>query len=140
MLKQHNEMYGSDDWLAGEIRRESRISAWDMDGGRILRKEHEENCDARELRTEHALNCEVQEVAREHRNEHMSRRTEQAFSRTARPAAEQQNKDVMTPDKKKALAIVMGLFIVTILVPYLAFLIPPAVIVLLMIAAKKKNR
>ncbi|MBR5979962.1 MAG: hypothetical protein IK029_04110 [Oscillospiraceae bacterium] len=140
MLKQHNEMYGSDDWLASEIRRESRISAWDMDGGRILRKEHEENCDARELRTEHALDCEVQEVAQEHRIEHMSRRTEQAFSRTARPAAEQQNKDVMTPDKKKALAIVMGLFILTILVPYLAFLIPPAVIVLLMIAAKKKNR
>ncbi|MBR4929041.1 MAG: hypothetical protein IKZ63_06000 [Oscillospiraceae bacterium] len=140
MLKQHNEMYGSDDWLASEIRRESRISAWDMDGGRILREEHEENCDARELRTEHALDCEVQEVAQEHRIEHMSRRTEQAFSRTARPAAEQHNKDVMTPDKKKALAIVMGLFIVTILVPYLAFLIPPAVIVLLMIAAKKKNR
>lgn len=138
MLKQHNEMYGSDDWLAREISRESRISAWDMDGGRILREEHEDNCDARKLRAEHELDCEALEVAQEHRTEHASRSTDPAFSRTVRSAAEQQ--DRVTPDKKKALAIVIGLFVMTILIPYLAFLIPPAVIVLLMITAKKKNR
>ena len=140
MLKQHNETYGSDDWLAREISRESRISAWDMDGGRILREEHEDNCDARKLRTEHELDCEAREVAQEHRTEHMSRNTEPAFSRTVRTEAEQQNRDRVTPDKKKALAIVIGLFVMTILIPYLAFLIPPAVIALLMVTAKKKNR
>ena len=61
MLKQHKEMYGSDDWLAREIRRESRISAWDMDGGKIVREEHEENCDARNLAAQHALDCEAED-------------------------------------------------------------------------------
>jgi Flp pilus assembly protein TadB len=140
MLKQHKEMYGSDDWLAREIRRESRISAWDMDGGKIVREEHEENCDAQRLRAEHALDCEAQEVAQEHRAEHLSRQTEPAFSHTAGSAKEQQSGDRVTPDKKKMLAIVMGLFIITVAIPYLAFLILPAGIVLLMIAAKKKNR
>ena len=38
------EMFGSDDWLTREIERENRISAWDLDEGKSLRREHAENC------------------------------------------------------------------------------------------------
>lgn len=47
------EMFGSDDWLTREIERENRISAWDLDEGKSLRKEHAENCDARDNARQH---------------------------------------------------------------------------------------
>ena len=50
---------GKDDWLAQEIRRESRVSAWDLD-------------DARRLKTEHEENCDVEDNAKVHRSEHRS--------------------------------------------------------------------
>lgn len=52
-LKQSKEMFGTDDWLSKEIERESRISAWDMDEGKEVRKRHEENCDARNESRKH---------------------------------------------------------------------------------------
>jgi hypothetical protein len=139
MLKQHNEMYGSDDWLAQEIVRESRISAWDMDGGRILRQEHENNCDAARLRAEHALDCDAREVAREHREEHMARDTEPAFSNAVRQTGGQKKPESQQIDGKKIMPIMIGLFVMTIFIPYLAFLIPP-VFIALMISAARKNR
>lgn len=53
MLKGDFEKNNQDDWLAKEIAREARISAWDLDEGKSLRKQHEENCDARQLADEH---------------------------------------------------------------------------------------
>ncbi|MBQ6335143.1 MAG: hypothetical protein IJI46_08760 [Erysipelotrichaceae bacterium] len=53
MIKNDNRMFEGDDWLAKEIARESRISAWDLDEGKKLRQEHEENCDVREVADEH---------------------------------------------------------------------------------------
>ena len=55
-MKQSKEMFGTDDWLSREIARESRISAWDLDEGKELRRSHEENCDARsEARKHHSF-------------------------------------------------------------------------------------
>jgi hypothetical protein len=53
MIRKDNNRLNSDDWLEKEIARESRISAWDLDEGKRLRMEHEENCDVRELADEH---------------------------------------------------------------------------------------
>ncbi|MBQ6217156.1 MAG: hypothetical protein IJK53_07200 [Erysipelotrichaceae bacterium] len=53
MIKNDFEKNNEDDWLAKEIKRESRISAWDLDGARQVRLEHEENCDARTAAEEH---------------------------------------------------------------------------------------
>ena len=52
-LKPNKEMLGTDDWLAREIARESKISAWDLDEGKELRRKHEEKCDAREEASKH---------------------------------------------------------------------------------------
>ena len=52
-MKPSKEMFGTDDWLAREIARESRISAWDLDEGKDLRRRHEENCDARNEAARH---------------------------------------------------------------------------------------
>ena len=53
MIRKDSMKLNSDDWLAKEIARESRISAWDLDEGKDLRREHEENCDARQLADQH---------------------------------------------------------------------------------------
>ncbi len=53
MINKEMEKMERDDWLAKEIARESRISAWDMDEGKNLRREHEENCDARDVAETH---------------------------------------------------------------------------------------
>jgi len=56
MLKDnYKELNGRDDWLAQELERESRVSAWDFDEGRSLRYEHRENCDREALATEHHI-------------------------------------------------------------------------------------
>ena len=49
MIKNDFEKWNQDDWLAKEIARESRISAWDLDEGKNLKREHERDCEAREL-------------------------------------------------------------------------------------------
>ena len=49
-----------DDWLAKEIVRESKVSAWDFDEGKRVKKEHADHCDA-----------EI--VANEHHTEHVNR-------------------------------------------------------------------
>lgn len=43
----------SDDWLAKERKYEATVSAWDLDEGRKLRAEHEDNCEAREIKRSH---------------------------------------------------------------------------------------
>ena len=45
----------SDDWLAKERKYEATISAWDLDEGKKLRAEHEEDCEAREIKRSHEL-------------------------------------------------------------------------------------
>ena len=48
-MKPHrSQLESGDNWLQKEIERESRISAWDLDDGRKVREEHNENCDARD--------------------------------------------------------------------------------------------
>lgn len=44
-----------DDWLAKERKYESTVSAWDLDEGKKLRAEHEEDCEAREIKRSHEL-------------------------------------------------------------------------------------
>ena len=60
MIKKDNQNNNNDDWLAKEIAREKRVSAWDLDEGRKLRQEHEED-------------CEVKEVADRHHQRHLRR-------------------------------------------------------------------
>ena len=38
MIKNDFEKWNQDDWLAKEIARESRISAWDLDEGKNLKR------------------------------------------------------------------------------------------------------
>ena len=45
----------SDDWLAKERKYEATVSAWDLDEGKKLRAEHEEDCEAREIKRSHEL-------------------------------------------------------------------------------------
>ena len=42
-----------DDWLADEIAYEETVSAWDFDEGRRLRREHNENCEAKFIKERH---------------------------------------------------------------------------------------
>lgn len=56
MIKNDFEKMNQDDWLAKEIARESRISAWDLDEGKNLKLEHERDCEAREVAIEHYEN------------------------------------------------------------------------------------
>ena len=53
MIKNDFEKLNQDDWLAKEIARENRISAWDLDEGKSVREEHERDCDARNNADEH---------------------------------------------------------------------------------------
>lgn len=53
MIKNDFEKLNSDDWLKKEIARENSISAWDMDDASKLRREHRDNCDARNVAQEH---------------------------------------------------------------------------------------
>ena len=53
MIKNDFEKLNQDDWLAKEIARENRISAWDLDEGKSVREEHERDCDARKNADEH---------------------------------------------------------------------------------------
>ncbi len=46
--KAGTDLVDRDDWLQKEKIRESKISAWDFDEGKLVRYEHAENCDARE--------------------------------------------------------------------------------------------
>lgn len=55
MIKNDFEKLNSDDWLKKEIEREKRISAWDLDEGKKVRYEHEENCDAKSNAFEHEI-------------------------------------------------------------------------------------
>ncbi len=43
----------NDDWLARELKREKQVSFWDLDEGKKVRQEHEENCEADDLAREH---------------------------------------------------------------------------------------
>lgn len=45
----------SDDWLAKERKYEATVSAWDLDEGKKLRAEHEDDCEAREIKRSHEL-------------------------------------------------------------------------------------
>ena len=52
-MKVKTDQYNKDDWLEKELEREKRVSFWDLDEGKKLKEEHEENCDAEELAESH---------------------------------------------------------------------------------------
>ncbi|MBP1554868.1 MAG: hypothetical protein J6U30_02190 [Oscillospiraceae bacterium] len=139
MLKQHSEMYGSDDWLAEEIKRESRISAWDIDGGKLLRAEHEANCDARRLEAEHALDCDAGANAEEHRREHRGRALDTEFRKAVRKAADMNNGSGVSENRKNAGWALFGGFVLMVLFPPLLLLIPVIAAGYAVYAANKKN-
>lgn len=43
----------SDDWLAKERKDEDKVSAWDLDEGKKIKKYHEANCEAKEIKETH---------------------------------------------------------------------------------------
>lgn len=43
----------SDDWLAKERIYEETVSAWDFDEGKRIKKQHEEDCEAKEIKEKH---------------------------------------------------------------------------------------
>ena len=140
MLKQRSDMYGSDDWLAEEIRRENRVSAWDMDGGRLLREEHEAACDARRLAAEHALGCDAEANAEAHRREHTGSALDAGFREAMKTMAAQEDGS-MTPESRKKLALgLFGAFFLMILIPPLAMLMPALAAGYAIYAAKQKKQ
>lgn len=42
-----------DNWLQEQLRLENSVSFWDLDDGKKLRREHEEDCDARDVALTH---------------------------------------------------------------------------------------
>ena len=42
-----------DNWLQEQLRLENSVSFWDLDDGKKLRKEHEEDCDSRDVALTH---------------------------------------------------------------------------------------
>ena len=59
----------NEDWLSQEIERESHISAWDLDEGQSVRKEHADNCDAQSVAAQHrAVHRATQQVIPRNRN------------------------------------------------------------------------
>lgn len=137
LRKKTTEIFGADNWLEEELRRESRISAWDMDGGRQLRLEHEENCDARNLAAEHALDCETEENAARHREEHRAEDLSPGYRNAFRAGNQTQEK---SGTRKLTVwmifAILFGIMILTAAIPFIAPLIPIAAF----FVAKKANR
>ena len=47
------DLIDDDNWLEKEKARERRVSAWDLDDGKKLKLEHEDNCDVELLANEH---------------------------------------------------------------------------------------
>ena len=140
MLKQHSDMYGSNDWLSEEIRKESRISAWDMDGGKLLREEHEAGCDARRLAAEHALDCDAESNAEMHRKEHRGSALDAGFRDAMRKANAQENGNGIPEGKEKIVAwALIGGFVLIVLVPPLATLLPILAIGYVIYAANRKD-
>lgn len=43
----------SDDWLAKQREKENTVSAWDIDEGKKIKYNHEENCEAKEIKERH---------------------------------------------------------------------------------------
>ena len=48
-----SDLESRDNWLEKERQRESRISAWDLDEGKRIREEHEDNCEVKETAALH---------------------------------------------------------------------------------------
>ncbi len=134
MLKQQKEIFGADDWLAQELRRESKISAWDMDGGRFSR--NGDSRDARRLAAEHVLDCDADSVAREHRAEHASRQTIGKYREATDGNA---GSSVKLDKKTKTALILLGVFVGLPLLPVLAPLLP-LILIGYAVYASKKNQ
>lgn len=140
MLRQHSDMYGSEDWLAEEIKRENRVSAWDIDGGRLLREEHEANCDARRLAAEHALGCDAEANAEAHRKEHSGSALDAEFKKAMKMAADRESGEMPPEDKKKILKALFGVFILMGLFPPFWLLVVPLAIVVCVLYLTNKNK
>lgn len=60
-----------DDWMSQELRREARISAWDLDNNAgYMDEEHRQYSAARALRRQHEQDCDAQKVRDEHSQIH----------------------------------------------------------------------
>lgn len=140
LRRQTQEIFGADNWLEEELKRENRISAWDMDGGKQLRMEHEENCDARNLAAEHALDCAAEENAARHRTEHRTEQLDPGFRR----AIVSGNQSGETPEVSKVSVLMIfgalfAIFVLAAVIPFLAPLVPVIGIIVTIAANKKKN-
>ena len=142
MLKKHSdEIFGADNWLSEELKRESRISAWDMDGGRVLRMEHEANCDARNLAAEHALDCAAEENAARHRAVHRNEQLDPGYLRTIKGAGQTgEVQDLRKSVVITVLGVLFAIFVLATVVPYLLPLLPIAAFVYAVKASKKNNQ
>ncbi len=50
------------DWLSQEMAREKRVSVWDIDEGKSIRRQHEEHCAAEAIKVQHEENCAAEDV------------------------------------------------------------------------------
>jgi len=137
MLKKDREIFGSDDWLEKEIERESRISAWDIDGGRIFRAGSGVGTSARRLAAEHALDCDAKEEAIKHRAEHIAEDAAPGYRKFN--TAGDRSETEMKPDGKKIQGVIAGLVVIAIVFPPLLVLLPPIIVGLILMNAKKEK-
>lgn len=144
MLNRHpEEIFGAGNWLTDELKRESSISAWDMDdSGKQLRLEHEENCDARNLAAMHALDCEEEENAAQHRREHLAEQADPGFLRALGRNGSGDQGDSNSRDKALATALVavMAISAAAVWAPFLIGLLPLAVIGFALTAVRPNKR
>ena len=70
------------DWLTQEIRYESKISAWDLDEPKKVRKSHEDNCPREKVAIEHVKvhNSYKREVAEDEQTANIKARQIKAAS------------------------------------------------------------
>ena len=73
----------SDDWLAKERKREALVSAWDLDEGYRLKKEHIQNCEARQIKEEHEIKHEYYDRISKHRRDRANNQFQQVDSNKA---------------------------------------------------------
>ncbi len=70
-MKVRTDQFVQDDWLKKELEREKRVSFWDLDEGKKLRREHAED-------------CEVKELADSHHQKHLKYQSEESLNQVSR--------------------------------------------------------
>ena len=153
-----------EDWLAKEIAREKRLSAWELDGRRAAQEDHQRHCDAEAVRSAHNENCDARALALEHERAHDARtraavaiqRAQAGAQRQARAqyhAVQQEQEDMKRSASKGASAfavIMIGIIIMLMgILPFFSdvffvffpfiFVLLPAIIVIANNIKKKEK-